>query len=81
MTIDTLELTNEIRTIDEKTPLRLGQNFDDIVSKINEVIAYVNANVTDTSDGKAEYLESDAITFGTEDPVWRAVREHDISVP
>jgi len=66
MTIAKITLLNEIRKIDEKTPLLLGQNFDDLVYKINEIVTVVNS-ITTSADSTDEY-EANAITEGPEEP-------------
>lgn len=66
--IKEMELPNEIRTINEKTPLLLGQNFDAIIAKLNEISNYINNNVAAIVESSGEQI-SDAITYGTEEPV------------
>ena len=68
MALKILELPNRIRKIDEKSALQIDQNFEEIVYAIAKMQAFVNANVVDTSDGDTEYLESDAISYGAEEP-------------
>ena len=61
-----LEMPNEIRKIDEKTPLQLGQNFEAIVSAFNTL-----ANVVDginIASGDVAEFEANAITYGAEEP-------------
>ena len=68
MALRILELPNRIRKIDEKSALQIDQNFEEIVYAIAKMQAYVNANVTDKSVLTGEYLTSDAITSGPEEP-------------
>lgn len=63
---DKLELPNEIRSIDGKTPLQLGQNFDAIVSAFN-AMKYI-VDIMDLAYGSSADFEANAITYGPEEP-------------
>jgi|LSQX01.1.fsa_nt_gb hypothetical protein len=61
-----LEMPNEIRKIDEKTPLQLGQNFEAIVSAFNSLLNIVEG--IDIASWDALEFEANAITYGPEEP-------------
>jgi hypothetical protein len=68
MALKILELPNRIRKLDEKSALHIDQNFEEFVFAIATMQAFVNANGVYTSDGDTEFLESDAISYGAEEP-------------
>lgn len=61
-----LEMPNEIRKIDEKTPLQLGQNFDAIVVAVNALLNAIEG--IDIATWDALEFEANAITYGPEEP-------------
>ena len=62
------ELPNRIRTLDEKTPIQIDQNFEEIVYSLAAVQKFLNANVVGATDGTSDF-ETNAITYGAGDPV------------
>lgn len=64
-----LELPNRIRTFDEeKTPLQIDQNFEELAYAISLMQKYINENISTTIDGTSDF-EANAITHGPGDPV------------
>jgi len=63
-----LELPNRIRTLDERTPLHIDQNFEEITYAIAAVQKFLNNNVMGTIDGTSDFMIN-AITHGPGDPV------------
>lgn len=63
-----LELPNRIRTFDEeKTPLQIDQNFEELAYAISLMQKYINENISTTIDGTSDF-EANAITHGPGDP-------------
>ena len=62
-----IELPNEIKKMDEKTPLQIGQNFDVIVAAIASLQTYFNENVYSVIEGTSDF-EENAITCGPNEP-------------
>jgi len=62
-----LELPNRIRKMDEKTPIQIDQNFEEIVYAISSVQKYLNETGYSAIEGNTEF-EANAITCGAEEP-------------
>jgi len=62
-----IELPNEIKKIDEKTPLQIGQNFDTIVAAIASMQTYLNEQGYSVIERTSDF-EENAITYGADEP-------------
>jgi hypothetical protein len=63
-----LELPNRIRMLDEKTPLQIDQNFEEVAYAVSKIQKYLNDYVVGAIDDSSEF-EKNAITHGPGDPV------------
>lgn len=67
-TTKVLELPNRIRKLDEKTPLQIDQNFEEIVYAIAHIQTYLNNIGYFSLEDQSEF-EANAITHGVNEPV------------